>query len=141
MAPRTPPQDPMVRALISAARRSALSRRSLLTAATLGGAGAALSACAPPLPPAADAKAIKLPKDVSETDKVVRWANWTAYLDMDDDGKTYPTLDAFTKKTGIKAEYSEDIEDNDSYFNKIRPQLIAGQDINRDQSRNKDHYS
>ena len=132
MAPRTPPQDPMVRALISAARRSALSRRSLLTAATLGGAGAALSACAPPLPPAADAKAIKLPKDVSETDKVVRWANWTAYLDMDDDGKTYPTLDAFTKKTGIKAEYSEDIEDNDSYFNKIRPQLIAGQDINRD---------
>ena len=34
--------------------------------------------------------------------------------------------------TGLKAEDSEDIEDNDAYFNKIAPQLRNGQDIDRD---------
>ena len=61
-----------------------------------------------------------------------KWANWTAYLDYDDKTKTYPTLEAFKKKTGIAVTYSEDIDDNDSYFNKIAPQLRAGQDIDRD---------
>ena len=31
-----------------------------------------------------------------------------------------------------RSTYSEDIDDNDSYFNKIAPQLRAGQDIDRD---------
>ena len=133
MTRRRPPADPTVRGLIRAARSADLSRRSLLTAGTLGGAAAVLSACVPPpLPPAAGSVALELPVDVSDTDKVVRWANWTAYLDMDDDGKTYPSLDAFIEKTGIQAEYTEDIEDNDTYVNKIAPQLRAKQDINRD---------
>ena len=63
---------------------------------------------------------------------MVSWANWTAYLDYDEKTKNYPTLEAFNKKTGIEATYSEDIDDNDSYFNKIAPQLRAGQDIGRD---------
>ncbi len=129
---RRPPADPTTRALVRAARSSALSRRSLLGTAAVGGAAAALSACAPPPPPAGGAAAVTLPEDLSDTDKIVRWANWTAYLDYDEDAKTYPTLDAFMKKTGIQATYSEDIEDNDSYFNKIAPQLRAGQDIGRD---------
>lgn len=62
----------------------------------------------------------------------MRWANWTAYLDMDDAGKRYPTLEAFEKESGLRATYTEDIDDNDSYFNKIAPQLRAGQDIKRD---------
>jgi spermidine/putrescine transport system substrate-binding protein len=66
------------------------------------------------------------------TDKVVRWANWTAYLDYDEETKKYPTLERFMAETGIRAEYTEDIEDNDAYFNKIAPQLRAGQDIGRD---------
>ena len=72
-----------------------------------------------------------LPTDVSATEKILNWANWTAYLDQDDDGN-YTTLDAFMKKTGIKVSYTEDIDDNDSYFNKIAPQLRAKQDIKRD---------
>ncbi|GIL35979.1 PotD/PotF family extracellular solute-binding protein [Phycicoccus sp. DTK01] len=133
MAPlrRRPPADPAVRDLVRAARSAQLSRRSLLGTAALGGA-ASLAACAPPTPPSGGAAAVQLPEDVSATDKVVRWANWTAYLDYDEDTKQYPTLEAFIKKTGIKATYSEDIEDNDSYFNKIAPQLRAKQDIGKD---------
>ncbi len=134
MAPlrRRPPADPAVRGLIRAARASQLSRRSLLGTATIGGAAAALAACAPPTPPAGGAAALKLPNDVSDTDKIVRWSNWTAYLDYDEDTKQYPTLQAFIEKSGIQATYSEDVEDNDSYFNKIAPQLRAGQDVGAD---------
>jgi spermidine/putrescine transport system substrate-binding protein len=137
MKPLRPPTDPIARGLVRAAQDAArgrsLSRRTLLGGALLGGAAGALSACAPPKPPAAAGQAApSLPADVSATDKVVRWANWTAYLDYDENTKKYPTLEAFIKKTGIEATYSEDVDDNDSYFNKIAPQLRAKQDIGRD---------
>lgn len=70
--------------------------------------------------------------DVSATDMRVRWANWTAYLDYDEQTTRYPTLDAFTKKTGIRASYSEAIDDNDAYVAKITPQIRAGQDMGAD---------
>ncbi len=129
---RMPPADPGVRALVRSAQASALSRRALLSAGALGAGVAGLSACAPPKPPAGGVAALKLPKDVSSTDRIVNWANWTAYLDYDENTKTYPTLEAFIKQTGIKATYSEDIEDNDSYVSKVKPQLEAGQDIGQD---------
>ena len=129
---RRVPADPAVRELLAAAHRAELSRRHLLSAVGGLGAAAALAACAPPAPPAGGQASVTLPTDVSATDKVVRWANWTAYLDMDDAGKTYPTLEAFIKKTGIKATYSEDIDDNDSYVSKVKPQLQARQDIGKD---------
>ena len=137
MQPHRLPADPVARDLIRAARASAsgrgVTRRSLLGATLLGGAATALGACAPPAPPASGGAAkLKLPTDVSDTDKVVRFANWTAYLDYDENTKKYPTLEAFIKKTGIRASYTEDIDDNDSYFNKIAPQLRAKQDIGRD---------
>lgn len=110
-----------------------MSRRRLLGLAGLGGAAAALAACAPPKPPAGGAaSSVSLPPDLSDSQKVVKWANWTAYLDYDDKTKQYPTLEAFTKQTGIKASYFEDIDDNDSYVNKVSPQLRARQDIDRD---------
>ncbi|MBK6887215.1 MAG: ABC transporter substrate-binding protein [Tetrasphaera sp.] len=127
-----PPADPAVRALIRAARASRFSRRSLMSTAAVGASAAALSACAPPKPPSGGVAALKLPTDVSATDKVVRWANWTAYLDQDENGQHYPTLEAFAKKTGIQATYSEDVDDNDSYVSKVKPQLQAGQDIQKD---------
>jgi spermidine/putrescine transport system substrate-binding protein len=70
--------------------------------------------------------------DTSKTDKLVRWANWTLYLDYDETTKTYPTLVNFSKETGIKATYAEDIEDNDSYYGKIQAQLRQGQDMGKD---------
>jgi spermidine/putrescine transport system substrate-binding protein len=62
----------------------------------------------------------------------VRWANWTLYLDVDSSGKKYPSLEAFTKQTGIKAVYSEDINDNDEFFGKVQGQLKLKKDIGYD---------
>jgi len=93
----------------------------------------ALGACAPPEPPAGGGlAALDLPADGSATEKVVKWANWTAYMDIDEKTQKHPTLEAFRKRTGIKVEYTEDIDDNDTYFSKIAPQLRAGQSIDRD---------
>ena len=91
-----------------------------------------LSACAPPpLPPAKNAE-IELPEDLSDKEKSIVWANWTAYLDVSDDEKTNPSLTAFTKRTGIKVDYKEEIEDNDTYYAKYSPQLRERQQVNRD---------
>lgn len=138
MDPFRQPADPEIAALVRAAQASARgrrhgpSRRDVLALAALGLGGGALAGCAPPEPPTAGVAAVELPEDRSATEKTVGWANWTAYLDMDDAGKTYPTLTAFEKQSGIRVSYTEDIDDNDTYFNKIAPQLRAGQDINRD---------
>ena len=43
-----------------------------------------------------------------------------------------PTLLAFTKATGIKVTYTEDYNDNDEFFAKVKPQLQSGQDTGRD---------
>lgn len=62
----------------------------------------------------------------------VRWANWTLYLDLDESGKRYPTLEKFSAATGIKASYFEDINDNDEFFGKVQGQLKLGKDIGYD---------
>ena len=134
--PRRPaPTDPRVRALIAQALRAGHgrpadpSRRSfLLGAAGAAGAAAVLAACGTGSPSASGGAA----QDDSTKSKIVRWANWTQYLDQDEDGTTYPTLDAFEKKTGIKVTYAEDIEDNDSFYGKVSGQLANGQDIGFD---------
>ncbi|MGO4597958.1 polyamine ABC transporter substrate-binding protein [Terrabacter sp. 2RAF25] len=135
MNSRRPPSDPGIRALANMVTSSGLSRRGLLGGGVAGLAALGLSACAPPPPPSGGSGAaptLTLPKDLSDTEKVVKFANWTAYLDYDDKTKTYPTLEAFQKLTGITATYSEDIEDNETYATKISPQLQADQNIDRD---------
>lgn len=109
-----------------------LSRRALLGTGAAAAAGLALAGCAPPEPPATGGgtATLQLPTDVSDQEKIVNWANWTAYLDVK--RKTYPTLDRFMEQTGIEVSYTEDIEDNDSYFAKVGPQLREGQSIDRD---------
>ena len=59
------------------------------------------------------------------------WANWPAYLDEDDDGNN-PTLDAFIAETGIAVNYLVDIDDNNTYYAKVRDQLVLGRDIGAD---------
>jgi spermidine/putrescine transport system substrate-binding protein len=98
-------------------------------------AAAALAACAPPPPPAGrQAWNLKLPTDMSLRHREDgRWANWTAYLDVRRGDQEVPdVLRPSSSETGIQATYSEDIDDNDSYVSKIRPQLAGGQDIGRD---------
>ncbi|MCU1431118.1 MAG: polyamine transporter substrate-binding protein [Actinotalea sp.] len=123
------PADPMIRALVRA-QRAAVSRRSVLAGgAGLAGMGALLAACGTGGSPGGAAGPVE---DRSDEDKTVAWANWTLYLDYDEETQTYPTLERFSEQTGIEATYAEDIEDNDAYFGKIQGQLIDGQDIGQD---------
>lgn len=92
--------------------RLGMSRRHFLgrTGAVLGGLAVAptlLAACS------------------SSDNKGVAISNWTSYM-------TDQSKKAFTKDTGIKLTYTEDINDNDEYFAKIRPNLSRNQSIGRD---------
>lgn len=114
--------------------RGALTRRSLLRASGMGalalGGIATLSACG--IPPAGRAEGAAADDDHSEKEKEVTFSNWTEYMDVSDDEKSRPTLEAFTKRTGIRVKYTEDINDNVEFFGKIKPQLAAGQNTGRD---------
>ena len=134
MLRRRPPLSPEAAELLRALGPiPGPSRRSLLTGAGALGLGAVLAACgtkgagATPGGGAtsggASATGPAAAADRSDTEKVVNWANWTLYLDYDDKTKKYPTLEAFQKKTGLKATYAEDIDDNDTYYGKIQAQL------------------
>lgn len=65
---------------------------------------------------------------------VLDFANWPLYIDVvETKGKTtYPTLEQFTQDTGIKVNYSEPIQDNNSFFAKEAPILQQGQSIGYD---------
>jgi spermidine/putrescine transport system substrate-binding protein len=60
------------------------------------------------------------------------FANWPFYIDVSDDEKTRPTLDQFTKETGVKVRYLEEVNDNEEWFGKYQAQLAQGDDIGRD---------
>ncbi|MET9321888.1 spermidine/putrescine ABC transporter substrate-binding protein [Streptomyces sp. NPDC003038] len=114
--------------------RGALTRRSLLRASGVGaltlGGMSTLAACG--IPPAKREGTGAASDDHSGKEKEINFSNWTEYMDISEDGKTRPTLDEFTKRTGIEVKYTEDINDNVEFFGKIRPQLAAGQDTGRD---------
>lgn len=124
--------DPM---LMSFAR-GALSRRSALTGLAGLAAAGLLTACGSPgrnttASGSATNTAQQAAPDKSDSDKVVNWSNWPEYIDVDDKGK-HPSIDGFTKQTGIKVNYNEDYNDNDEFFAKVRPLLEGGQDTGRD---------
>ena len=54
------------------------------------------------------------------------WANWPAYIDIDEDTGDYPTIKKFEKQDDIKVTYTEDVNDNEEFFGKIQPDLAAG---------------
>ncbi|MET4781880.1 extracellular solute-binding protein [Glaciihabitans sp. UYNi722] len=125
---RTMPQDPMILSLIQQAKRASFSRRNMLQGAGIGAATLALAACSTG---GASAKPTAA-ADKSSTNKSLNWDNWAAYLDEDDSGKTHPTLAAFEKKTGIKVKYDVAVDDNNTYYGKVKGQLALGQDIGAD---------
>ncbi|MEU1012049.1 spermidine/putrescine ABC transporter substrate-binding protein [Streptomyces sp. NPDC088810] len=129
----TPPQvAAMRRSLLGG--RAALTRRSLLRASASGALAAgglgALSGCG--IPAAGKSQGGTSAQDHSAREKTVNFSNWTEYIDVDDSGKHHPTLDTFRRRTGITVTYTEDINDNNEFFGKIKPQLAAGQDTGRD---------
>ena len=67
-----------------------------------------------------------------QVNDVLRFSNWPLYIDVDEKTKAHPTLDAFTKQSGIKVKYVEDINDNATFFAKIQGPLSQGNGVDRD---------
>jgi spermidine/putrescine transport system substrate-binding protein len=68
---------------------------------------------------------------------VLNFSNWELYMDTKSTLKAAgvhepTTLQRFTKKTGIKVNYYEDVNSNPEYFAKVQARLARGQGIGRD---------
>ena len=60
------------------------------------------------------------------------FSNWPLYIDLDDKTKQRPTLNAFKKEYGAKVKYTEEINDNNEFFGKVRQQYAQGDSGGRD---------
>jgi spermidine/putrescine transport system substrate-binding protein len=59
-------------------------------------------------------------------------ANWPLYIDVNEETKKRPSLEQFTRETGVQVRYLEEVNDNEEWFGKYQAQLGAGDDIDRD---------
>jgi spermidine/putrescine transport system substrate-binding protein len=140
------PTDPGQSAL------SHLTRRRFLQGTALAGFGAFLAACSSSAatnapasagPPASNANIPTLPPatpapSVAPTPKVIsgplHWAQWPAYIDLTGKAATNlkyapgssPTLEQFKAKYKVDVDYEEKIEDNNTFYATIQPELLAG---------------
>ncbi len=121
------PLDP---ALLRGLTLPRISRRDALRGAGLLGASAFLAACGVE-GSNEENKAPQASGFWANQKKAGRldFANWPLYMDQEKvKGKTvYPSLQQFTKETGIKVNYKEVIQENDAFLGKINPSLKAGQ--------------
>jgi spermidine/putrescine transport system substrate-binding protein len=128
--PNSLPADPMMAELVKMHRRQQLTRRTALAGAAGTAAALGLAACAPAEQTAPEAPTAAV--DMSDTEKILVWDNWTEYMDLSEDETTRPTLDRFQEQTGIAVEYLETYLDNDEYYAIVKDQLALGQDIGVD---------
>ena len=128
------PKRPEAIAAIAGTMRSSVSRRRLLQAAGLGGVAMAAAACGAGGDEGGTASsgAAAAAEDMSDKDKTINWSNWPLYIDVNEDTGERPTLEAFKAETGIAVTYTEDVNDNNEFYAKVRTQLEQGQDIGRD---------
>ena len=106
-------------------------RRGLLVAA---GLAPVLSACRSKGSPAtkASSAAELSAADMSAKESVVNWSNWPDYIDVGDNLGDHPTLDRFTKATGIAVNYTEDYYDNEQFVRPVVRAIKRGQQVARD---------
>lgn len=113
------PQDSMIRDLVHLIRGQQMSRRTLMRGAAVGAAGVGaltLTSCA---------------SSERGKDSIV-FGNWTFYMDYVQDSNEYPTLEAFEEVAGFKVDYLQDIDDNNTFYGKIKDQLAMGKDTGYD---------
>jgi spermidine/putrescine transport system substrate-binding protein len=114
-----------------------ITRRELLRRAALGGAAlgvpSLLAACG------GDGIEGQAGQETEPTTSIRReladtlvFANWPFYIDVSEDGKRRPTLEQFTRETGVRVRYIEEVNDNEEWFGKYQAQLARGDDIGRD---------
>ena len=127
------PQRPEMIAALAGTMRSSVSRRRLLQAAGIGSAAMMAAACGAGGDSGSGAAGeAASAEDMSDTDKTLNWSTWVAYMDIDEETGSRPTLEAFQEQAGITVEYTEDVNDNNEFYAKVRTQLEQGQDIGRD---------
>lgn len=120
--------------LIRGLTQARISRRRILQLGGVGAIAATLAACgvggaAAPAPSgSAGADATKAFWAAQKNTGQFVFANWPLYIDVSPTNKSdHPSIDDFTKQTGIKVTYDEVIQDDDSFFGIIQPELAAGQ--------------
>lgn len=110
-----------------------LGRRDLLRYAGLGAGIATLAACGVSAEGKKQATGSSLTKEVDsfwagkKKTGHVNWAQWPLYIDVGTHKSDHPSIDQFTAATGIKVNYEEVIQDDDTFFAKVQPSLSAGQ--------------
>jgi spermidine/putrescine transport system substrate-binding protein len=122
--------------------QSRMSRRTLLrgAGASLGAlaGGSLLAACggvagAGSKRPSTNKNAVAAYWDKQHKHGHFVFANWPLYMDVNPNNKSdHPSIDTFTKQTGIKVNYLEVIQDDDTFIGKIEPVLAAGQSTGYD---------
>lgn len=122
------------RPLYTPARRLALpvTRRNVLRGMSAGAlsiaGGGLLAACG--TEGATQTEESCTSEDLSAEEKEVAWSNWPAYIDpMKQDDST---LNDFQDATGITVEYTDDVNDNQDFYGKVRNQLGACESTGRD---------
>jgi spermidine/putrescine transport system substrate-binding protein len=129
------PQLPIDPALLRGLTQRRYSRRDFLRYASVGAGMGVLAACG-----VGGGKANKSPATASELKRIygdgkpaghLDFANWPDYIDVDAQGQS-PTLQEFTKVTGIDVTYKTAVNDNNPFLAKIIPSLQNGQDTGYD---------
>ncbi len=114
--------------LTSNVSRRGFLRGASLSALAVGGAGL-LSACGTGGAKVDQATCVS--KDLSSSQAEINFSNWIGYVDPIK-AKDTSTLEKFEKQTGITVNYNTDINDNESFFAKVSPQLQSCKPSGRD---------
>lgn len=113
---------------------SGLSRRTLLRGTgALAFAGASAASLKLPffeVPGAQQDPSLCRAKDLSKTDPRLVVSNWPAYIDPRK--KDSSTLQVFQRQTGISVNYTDDVNDNQEFYAKVKNQLASCQSVGRD---------
>ena len=123
-------------ALIRGLTQRRLSRRSLLraagSAAGVLAAGPLLAACGDTAKPVAPSVGDPAWWAAQPRTGELVFANWPLYIDYTNWLKDRPSLNGFSRHTGIEVTYDEVIEGNEPFFQRIAPRLQAGQPLGYD---------
>ena len=67
-----------------------------------------------------------------EVESALAFSNWPLYIDVDDKTKKRPTIEAFEREYDVTVKYTEEINDNNEFFGKVRQQYDRGDSGGRD---------
>lgn len=135
----TPPAD-LLRGLAMPRSSRGISRRQALQLGSASALALTLAACGiPGTRPGGSTSLQEVRKAIDEfwtkhakNTGTVDFENWPLYIDVGKKDSDHPSLDLFTKKTGIRVTYTEGIEEVDTYYGKIQPVLASGKSIGKD---------